>query len=63
MLNFVIREIWLKLCVTREFCYNLCMKRDHDPPPLPPSFATLEYRIEKYMTPLASCYCQFFVFM
>ena len=34
MLNFVIREIWLKLCVTLEFCYNLCMKRDHDPPPL-----------------------------
>ena len=36
MLNFVIREIWLKLCVTREFGYNLCMKRDHDPPPPPP---------------------------
>ena len=54
MLNFVIREIWLKLCVAREFCYNLCMKRDH----ALPSFATLEYRIEKYVTPLASCYCQ-----
>ena len=26
MLNFVIREILLKLCVTREFCYSLSRK-------------------------------------
>ena len=36
MWNFVIREISLKLYVTREFCKNWCVKRDHDPP-----FATL----------------------